>query len=258
MRIYFSLILLVFFTSCKSGKLHKKGKDLAEVAPITGEGKGSHSLNLKSLDFNEVKFKSDVNIKSKAISQGVPMTIHVKKDEVIWASVSIGLEIARAKITQDSLVFLDRFNRRAYIGTWEELSESANFELNFNILQSMLLGNMIFPILDNDKVVIEKEIASISQLRSGKDFESKINNIEGRLFEVKGYDPASKSSLEMSYKGFITEKQHLVPTLINLILKGQESAELSVKHTKVDFVESGLSFSFNVPSSYKILKLPGI
>lgn len=254
--LVFATLIIFFLTSCRSNKLQKKGVDIGKAnvdSTVTG-GK----LVINELDFSQIRFKSDVDLSSKAISQKFPITIHIQKDAVIWASVSIGLEIGRAKITQDSLVFMDRFNRRAYMGTWNELSAASGFELSYNILQSMLIGDMPFPIESNDQINMGASVSSVLQERNGMVFDNKIDNTVQKLFEVKGKDPGSGSALDLSFKSFITENSRMLPSVISMILSGKTDAKLEVKHSRIEFVESGLSFSFSVPANYKIERLPGI
>jgi hypothetical protein len=255
---YLFLILVVLATACKSGKLQKKGVDLGKESSDSLKVSPSE-FRVDETSFNQVRFKSDVDIATKSFSQKFPITIHVEKDKVIWASISIGLEIGRAKITQDSLIFMDRFNRKAYVGTWEELSKTSDFDLNFNILQSMLVGDMLFPIESNDKVVVESVISSVLQKRANLDFESKIDNTVYKLFEVIGTDPKSKSQLNLSFKSFVNENSRMTPSVISMLLSGRTEAKLDIKHSRIEFLDAGgLSFAFSVPTNYKIEKLPGL
>lgn len=258
MRVFLILMSLVVMVSCKSGKLQKKGVDLGrdqkDSSAVT-----ETAFKLDAVQFNQIRFKSDVDISSKAFSQKFPINIHVEKDKIIWASVSIGLEIGRAKITQDSLVFMDRFNRKAYMGTWQELSRASGFQLDYNILQAMLIGDMIFPITADDQVVLGSSTSSVLQKRDGLAFESKVDNSVYKLFEVLGQDPKSDSRLNLNFKSFVTENNQLVPSVISMLLSGKTDAKLDIKHSRIEFLDQGgLSFAFNVPANYKIEKLPGL
>ena len=258
MRLLLILISVAVMVSCKSGKLQKKGVELGKETKDSSVA-GAAAFRVDATDFNQMRFKSDVDIASKAFSQKFPITIHVEKDKVIWATISIGLEIGRAKITQDSLIFMDRFNRRAYMGTWDELSKASDFKLNFSTLQSMLVGDMIFPVEDSDEVVLGNATSSVLQKRAGLNFESKVDNSVYKLFEIQGDDPKTGAKLSLNFKSFVTESNRLVPSVISMLLSGKEDAKLDIKHSRIEFLDAGgLSFSFNVPANYKIEKLPGL
>lgn len=258
MRLLLILISVAVMASCKSGKLQKKGVELGKETKDSSVV-GAAAFRVDATEFNQMRFKSDVDIASKAFSQKFPITIHVEKDKVIWATISIGLEIGRAKITQDSLVFMDRFNRRAYMGTWDELSKASDFKLNFSTLQSMLVGDMIFPVEDSDEVVLGNATSSVLQKRVGLNFESKVDNSVYKLFEIQGDDPKTGAKLSLNFKSFVTESNRLVPSVISMLLSGKDNAKLDIKHSRIEFLDAGgLSFSFNVPANYKIVKLPGL
>lgn len=260
MRFYLFLAIIIIVVSCKSGKLQKKGVDLGNSTEEPGKSTSitKAELEINRFDFSQIRFKSDVDLQSKAISQKFPITIHVQKDAVIWASVSIGLEIGRAKITKDSLVFLDRFNRKAYLGTWDELSYTTGFNLDYNTLQSLLIGDMLFEISDTDSIETSGSVSTVFQEREGLGFVSKIDNTVHRLFELGGKDPKSGATLLLNFKSFISENNRLVPSVISMLLSGNSDTKLDVKHSRIEFQDSGLSFAFTIPANYKIEKLPGL
>lgn len=257
-RVYISLVCILLLASCKSGKLHKKGVELGSDTTQVTETREIEKYSIPSINFAQIKFKSDVDIDSKAFSQKFPLTIHVEKDKAIWASVSIGLEIGRAKITPDSLMFMDRFNRKAYVGTWGELSRASNFDLNFGLLQSMLLGDPLFEVQDQDTILSDGNNVEVKQERAGKLFSTKVDNTYKKVFEIDGEDKALETRLLMLFKSFTQHGAQWLPSIINMDLSGKTAAKLEVKHNKVEFVNDGLSFSFSIPSNYRVEKLPGL
>lgn len=251
-----TVLLVLLMASCRSGKLQKKGVDLgkttADSAVFTPD------VSVTGPQFTELGLRSEARISSAALSQKFPVTFHIRKDSVIWASVSVGLELGRAKITKDSLIFLDRFNRKAYIGTWKELSGSSGFDLNYNLLQAVLTGGMLFSSEAEDVVEPGSSVSLIRQVRNGVSFESRIDNSVNKLFAVKGEDPRSGSKLELSFSRFIEQKEQLIPSVISMLLTGRSDARLEITHSRIELADEGLSFSFSVPSGYKTEPLPGL
>ena len=190
--------------------------------------------------------------------QRFPVTFHIQKDSMIWASVSVGLEVGRAKITKDSLFFLDRFNRKAYIGTWEELSRASGFELNYGIVQSLLTGGMLFSPTADDRLSAEAGGSLLRQVRRGIVFESRIDNTAQKIFEVTGQDLSSDAKLTLHFSRFIAEREQLIPSVIRMVLTGKSNATLQITHSRIELDGQNLSFSFSIPGSYKVVPLPGI
>jgi hypothetical protein len=73
------------------------------------------------------------------------VNIRMKKDSIIWLSVTgVGLEVARGIITPDSIVFMDKIHKDYFVFNYEQLSKQYNFDLNFALLQSVIIGNLPF------------------------------------------------------------------------------------------------------------------
>ena len=68
-----------------------------------------------------------------------------KRDSVIWLNArKLGLEIARAQITPDSVYVLDRINNQYAAKSITWLREEYDLPGNWDLLQNMLLGNPTF------------------------------------------------------------------------------------------------------------------
>lgn len=245
--------------SCRSGKLHKKGVniDLDKQGELTSVLLSE--FQLAETDFSQVKIKTNVDAKLKIFSQKFPMSIQMHKDSVLWASVTVGFELARVKMTPDSLYFLDRFNRNAYLGTWEELSDITRFKFDFNMVQAMILGNIFYDIEELDKLEIDGNSIIISQAREGLDIQNKWDNDLKKIYEVIGKDLQGNEA-QISYQSFVNVEDKLLPTLINLSILNEvtgndNSSTIGIKHANLEFFDSGLSFSFTLPNNYKIFKI---
>ena len=68
--------------------------------------------------FNTLVCKASVDAKTPKLSTGFSANIRIKKDSAIWVSISpaLGIEVMRAVLTKDSVKFVDRINKRYYIG----------------------------------------------------------------------------------------------------------------------------------------------
>ncbi|MFS0489015.1 DUF4292 domain-containing protein [Leadbetterella byssophila] len=241
-------LALAMLSSCRSGRLQKKGVELGKADSLAL----NTAFKVSRPEFKQIRFKTDADIESPSMSRRIPVTIHLQKDEIIWATVSIGLEIGRLKITPDSIQVIDRFNRRAYVGTWLDVNGASGLDLNFQLLQSLLVGDLPFDLEETDKV----EAWNIIQERFGRKFTTKIDPTVFKPFKINGKDTGGE--LELNYQKFVQEKDQLLPSLISLIWKGKSEMKLEFSHSRIEVMDSGLSFSFSIPSSYKIERFPGL
>lgn len=85
-------------------------------------------------------------------------TMRIRKDSAIYISVApiLGIEIARALITPDSVKLVNRLESTYYMGDLRILSTMFNADVDFYMLQALLTGND-FPNFRKDAFQLEAE-----------------------------------------------------------------------------------------------------
>lgn len=72
----------------------------------------------------------------------------MKRDEVIQLSLTapfIGIEVARAEISPDGILVMDRLNKRYVQVSFAELKGLAKADLDFHSLQALFLNEIFLP-----------------------------------------------------------------------------------------------------------------
>jgi len=141
-RILAHLIIALFIvagiSSCKSKRSLIK-------QPIKAEGPDYLFEKLKENEFSfqtfSAKFNAEYSIDKKPFE--FKGQVRIIKDSVIWISLGqdLGIELARMIITQDSVKFVDRFNKKYFVGDYIFVNEFLKTNIDFGILQSIILGN---------------------------------------------------------------------------------------------------------------------
>ena len=77
----------------------------------------------------------------------VNATLRMKRDEAIQLSVAplLGIEVARLEISPDGILLLDRINKRYVRVGFQEISNWAKADLDYNILQCLFLNELFLP-----------------------------------------------------------------------------------------------------------------
>lgn len=89
--------------------------------------------------------KAKMHYEAADQKQNFTVNFRIKKNEVIWASISgFGLEVARAIITPDSVKAVDKFNKKVYLYTYKDLQKLVNVDVDFATLQDIIIGNAFF------------------------------------------------------------------------------------------------------------------
>jgi hypothetical protein len=259
------------FFSCRSHKMKKKAIDLPAVTQeVKTEIKDTLqnytdsvkfekvTFNMPQVDFDKLKIKSKISIKSSKIDQNIPVTIHVKKDSIIWISVALGLEAARATIDKDSIALLDRLNRNYYQLSFKELSEKLQFDVSYAMIQSLLIGNLPIGVDSSDQFVLAQDFNKIVQQRSFLNILNLFEPSKNQLIKINAEDTRNNSKMTIFYDAFITENNFIVPTLINLKVTNSANQEalINFEHNKFDFLDRNIRFPFNIPKGYKKAELP--
>ena len=111
-------------------------------------------------DYEWMGMKVSAEFKNNDAEQSFKATIRMKKDSAIWISITpaLGIEVIRLLITEDSLKMLSKIpdNRFYFIGDLAQLSDKTGIDLEFEMLQNLLIGNAIG--LDRDENKFRTEI----------------------------------------------------------------------------------------------------
>jgi len=101
-------------------------------------------------EYETLSFKTDVSVEMKGDKKSFKNNIRIKKDSAIWMSISpaLGIEVARVIITKDSIKLIDKWNDQYYLGEFDYINEQFDTDLDFYILQDILVAN---PILYDQK-----------------------------------------------------------------------------------------------------------
>ena len=129
--LYTVLALLVF--SCKSAKVVSDGEiddRLSSKAVIK-----AHYQN--QLNFNTLSGKVKIDYSDGDASQSFTVSLRMKKDEAIWMSAPLG--IVKAYITPDRVSFYNKLQNEYFDGDFSYLSDLLGTEVDFSIVQNLLL-----------------------------------------------------------------------------------------------------------------------
>lgn len=232
-------------------------KDSIVLQPETIIENSDLKLRSEELNFNYLKAKSKVSWKTSNNQDNYTVDIRVKKDSVIWVNVSVAMITgATGLFTRDHLQFYHKINNEYFDLSYDSLSVIMGFKIDYNILQSLIVGNQPFKknnsrvIRENDNFVFKQEEGQI-----------KIDNFVGpnrKLKKLLVSDEPANNKLVMDYEDFSTINQLLFPfsSSITLDVKNKENqikqTVISIKYSKVELLDTPLQFPFRVPE--KLLK----
>ncbi|WP_192822335.1 DUF4292 domain-containing protein [Rufibacter sp. LB8] len=247
-HLFFSLALgLLVLAGCQK-----------KVTPGTSVGAGPEKINKISVvntDFQFFTAKGKVQSENSGLSANI--TIRMKKNEVIWASVQkIGFEVARLKITPDSVYIVNKLKDEYVIGSYAKLAQQYKIDVDFKTLQEVILGNYVPGDPSKEKVNLDGPVQHVRQLRSNLQIDQFIDTTRYKLKRTEVRNLGNKDLMTVDYQDFSDLNGRSFAHSLLLTIQQPEGNTAKnnivvVKHSQVSTSETSLDFPFSVPSGYE-------
>jgi len=243
-----ALCFLLIFSACKKNNVLQ-----GTATPVKID-----KVNVLNLDFTYFNAKGRMQVEEEGdkISSGV--TVRIRKDSVIWISVvpGLGIEAARIRITQDSVHMLNRLKKEYFAGDYAIIKQKFKVDINFNLLQAILLGNYIPANNSEEKIIMEKPYQHSRQEVANLLIDQFLDPERFKLKKITIKDQSNKNSIAVDYSQFelLGDKPFAKSALI-VVQQGEgdkvKGAITSIEYNKISLNESTLTFPFAVPQGYK-------
>ncbi len=240
--ILLCLIGILSLTSCNR-----------QVGAIFGKKKDKLAVVNPEFEYLSAKAKFKFDHENKGVS--ATANFRIKKDSIIWISISgFGLEAARVMIDKDRVKIMDRLKKDYYDYSFTELSRIYDFDFNFQMIQSVILGNLIEPY---KKQRIEKEDNYFTYTASKGVylFHNYIGANSMKLEKVRVFDEGSKNTISVNYSNFIVVDSQIFPNEVRAVIDYEAektpNTEISISYNRMEIEDSPLSFPYSVPGRYE-------
>lgn len=242
--IYFSFLPVWITFSCTSVK-HKS----TSTSSLT-QVEFSNKVDRKKINYSylSIKSRAEINVNGQKLS--TPMQVRLKKDSVIWISMTpfLGIEALRILIRTDSIFIINKFENKNYFMSMDSVRRMLNLPVTLKELQELFLGELpnsikSYKSLTQDSVgfninfedgnlvgngIVSSSNLRLIQLNLHKRNKSDSLNIRYHDFkEWEDYDIAYKSLFDIYYKNF--------------------SGKLALEHYKIERKDSEITFPFTIP-----------
>ena len=242
------IVITILFSSCK--------KDL-----IGYKSKKSKGVEVEEIDFKYFQAKTKVRYIEGDKQINGNAHIRIRKDSLIWFSVSpsIGIEATRVMITKDTAIVINRMDKEYYIFNFEEISRYFNFRVDFDLIQSILLGNLARPIDDDTQIAKENNYYMIKQSSGPLDIQSFVLVENKKIETVLINEKETSNFMTLKYSEFKEVSEFLFPKIcqVNLTYKAKKGplvTSINLQHNRTDIPDKPLKFPFNIPAKYDAFK----
>ncbi len=261
------LFLLVGVTSCKTTK------PIVKQNAGTIEDKNSSVLFADILsrqpDFNTLTSKMDVTLQTGSKSVNSKASFKMRKNQAIQISLQplFGVEVARLLVKPDTIIIIDRLNKRYVMESIQNLKKKYPVGFDFYTLQA-LFANQIFVSGSSENTQSDVSKFRITQdsnayILSAKDASSQINymfkvNAKDRVIETNLSQDGSARNILWQYLNFVTINNLVYPTSMKVIAKStSRTMNVDMNFNSVN-INNEVEFSGIIPGSYARVSLDEI
>lgn len=276
-RFVIIIFVLLFSFSCRGPK-HAINTAPPVATETRTDFKSSKILSehLMENEFNYTwltsKFSAEAVVDGKSTSFNV--NVRAKKDSALWMSISpaLGIEVARLLATQDSVKFIDRLHSTYFKGDYNYISQLLHTELDFDMLQSLLLGNSIEFYREDEKLksMIDNKRYLLSTVRKRKlrkamkentDLRIKKDLIQSIWLEPETYkisriyieDFNTNRTFDANYSNFQNVDSMTVPFNLLFDIKAEKNMNIKIEYSKISR-NTAQTFPFSIPSKYEPIR----
>lgn len=245
------LLLLVLASAGCSKKITPSSASKATANIIPND-----SLSVEEIDFEYLHGKGRMILKDSNKEREVKANIRVRKDSVIWMNFTvIGVQGGRALINRDSITIISNVSNEYFVFDYKELSRKFNFEINYDVIQSAMLGNLLFPRMPSDTAERKTGSYLLSQQIGTVDVLNFISVTTMKIQKVELKENNTHNSLVINYANFQPLDTKLFPYdgTISLFYKapaGLLNTTIIFEYNKVEVGDKELRFPFNIPKKY--------
>jgi len=260
--------LLFGLTGCKTS--HKS------VMPVVRDSKKPEDKSAPDLQQLIAKnsFKAKT-LTAKAAVQSVigeqensfNINLRIHTDSIIWISITplLGIEVARVMVTRDSVMFMDRLNKKFSVSDFQMLNELLQVNVDFDIIQGVLTGNL-FAYKKNkfNSVYIEEQYYILSTLskrklkRSLEDADINkpivqdlwVNDSTYRVIKLNVEDQRLNKSLLTDYEDHRQSDGGLFPYKSKTVIKAEKLVKIDIEYLKLT-LNNEIEFPFTIPQGYE-------
>lgn len=195
--------------------------------------------------------------------------LKIKSDSAIWMTISVASIIgANALITNDSVKVVNRMDKEYFTGNFDYINEMFGTELDYFMLQDLLVGNLIN--FDPDAKYKTKEdtayyiISTVGKRKLRKAFDSEriqkkepfiyrywINPGTFRPAKTIINDLSDTTELQIEYLSYEFSDSLLVPLELRVTATTpRKKAVIDLKYSRTK-VNEFTEFPFKIPESYE-------
>jgi hypothetical protein len=204
-------------------------------------------------NFNTFSGKAKAKLDIDGSTNDVTLTIRVKRDKKIWVSVTAiaGIEVARAVITPDSILMINRLQTVYLKKPFSYINALAGNQVNYKTIESLLVGNIMPELLNSDtNIQTGADNTVLSGTLQDLVYKLIVSGAAMKATQTNLNNQSEGQSLQVNNGAFIQIGPKTIPTQIDIAsVVNDKKIRVNLHYTKTDF-DIPLDFPFSIPARY--------
>lgn len=211
-----------------------------------------NAIRASQVNFNTFSARAKAKIDINGNSNDVTLNVRINKGHKIWVSITalIGIEVARAVITPDSILVINKFQGVYLRKPFSYIYKYASRRLDYNSVEALMVGNAIPQFLTDD-VVLKPDSGNV--VLSGNMDELIFKMIAGpdlKITQTNLSNQFEEQSLQVNNNSFMQAASRSVPSQININSTVKTNkVRIGIRYIKMDF-DQPLEYPFSIPEGY--------
>ena len=250
----FIVFVFLFIQACSTKKQISSSVplDIIETSEIIKNTKRAE------VKFDNLRNRVKVDYNDGKSIQTVILSLRASEDENLWISASMIVPIAKVFITNERIVFYEKFQKTYINQEIDEIMRAAGIRRPVELLQNLLFARPLSDINKGDWDRIENSNYYVLQSKSGIQNTVFINPESFQLQQQRVYLPLISSLLTIDYGNFKRIDENFVPTSVRITsMRGSDVISINLEYSQYDFPDN-LTFPMDIPEGYKLKTLDEI
>lgn len=281
---YFVVFALFSFTyGCKHKKKMQKQRDQIitvqtdTISKCRLDYKNSKSLT-RNIKESEIKYewlylKSNVSTLFEGEDKSFDAKVKLRKDSLMLITIELlSIDFAKVWISRDSIKMVDYHHKKYFKGDFNYINNLLNADLDFNVIQSVIIGNSaefkeddekLKPVTDRENccyMLSTERKKRLRRIEKGQEDVKKalqiitMNPNNFKITKNEFIDPESNRTFIANYSNFKSNDSLFAPYNVNIDIKAEKNMNIKIEYVRIE-KDKPQRFNFSIPTKYDKIEI---
>jgi hypothetical protein len=210
------------------------------------------AIKSRQINFTTFSGKANAKLDVNGDDNDVTLNIRINKNKQIWISITalLGIEVARAVITPDSIKVINKLQGVYFKKPFSFVYQYASRQINYKTIEALLVGNAMPEVL-TERSNLTSDMGNVTLSGSLEDLiYSLMLGTNMRVTQFNLSNVGAGQALLVNNSNFTQAQNRIIPAQINILSTIQDKKiQANLRYTKIEF-DLALEYPFNIPERY--------